>query len=80
MWCSFVAQIVDVLLQRLHAGGVGQIVVHKDPGGQPHDLADRGAQDGELMQALVGELDLLVVDLLGGLGHHVGVVGDTLKV
>ena len=75
-----VAQAIDDLLQRLHAGGLLDIVGHKRLDGDLQDLPQSGLHNIQLMEGGGGELHLLVVDLLGCLGDVQRVVGNTLKV
>ncbi len=75
-----VAQTVDDLLQRLDPGGTLHIVVHKGGDGQGQHLPHGALHDLQLAPGLGGEHQILVVDLVGGLGDVHRVVGDTLEV
>ena len=74
------AQIVDVILERLDGIGLFDIAACKRPDGKRKDLLHRCCQHAQLGRRVAGKADLALVHLLGDLGGVHRVVADTLKV
>lgn len=68
------------LLQRLHAGGLLDVVGHEGGNGDGQDLPQGGLHDLQLPQGGGGEHHVLVVYLLGRFRDVQGMVGDALEV
>ena len=75
-----IAQTVDDLLQRLHAGGLLDVVGHEGGNGDGQDLPQGRLHDLQLPQGGGGEHHVLVVYLLGRFRDVQGMVGDALEV
>ena len=77
---QLVAEVVDQFLQRLHAVGQINVVVHERVNGDGQDLRHGGDHHAQLARALRREMQLFVMHFLGGLGDVQRVVADALEV
>ena len=77
---QLVAEVVDQLLERLDVVGELDVVFHERAHGHGQDLRHGGHHHTQLVRALVREMHLLFVHLLGGLGNVQRMVADALQV
>ena len=77
---QLVAEIVDQLLQRLYAGGQGEIVADEGIDRDMDNLGQRRFQHGQLAQGVVGEDDALFAHLFRRLRNIERVVRNALEI
>ena len=73
-------QLVDHGLQRLHLGSKVQIPLAEGIGGAAQGVLHRILQHLQLLLCILGEVNLLLVHLLGGFQKVDGMVADALKI
>ena len=80
MELDLVAENIDALLQRLDQIGLVLIVLREGGDGQVQNFLQGGGKNGEFLQSLTGEVELLGVELGGALRDVDGVIGDALVI
>ena len=77
---DLITEVVNYLLKGLNVGSELQIVIYKSSIGDIENLGYRALKHTELMVCLIGERNLLFLDLLYRLDDVDSVVGNTLQV